>query len=351
MLARLHRAGELRAINVPDDTDEAMRISSAPAKTPSASGRKRNTDERPFCCGRGAAIRGVRGGHCRTAGGRPTSVSPVQPSTSRSRNTATRSARPSSQSTGSRSNCGSSRPLALGAGGRRVAGLTRGVVPHGGRARRRTRRPHALPASPGTQGVSRARAVGTFEWDQCAARRYHQDRQSPRAAIARRVGLGLSRDSPDWTVQQCQRPFEGSAVGLAPSDFDTEHHGIDALKHAMSSQLCAPRAGRAAPGVFDTMAVLMPRRRNDSSTMNACGSSRARSKIGFRKAAPRLESMTSSKDTCGSNSARSRSPRRRTENLAAPYSTGARAQQSLFVTGIAGPALRLRALTQTSPQD
>ena len=33
---------------------------------------------------------------------------------------------------------------------------------------------------------------------QCAARRHHQGRQSTRATIARRVGVGVSRDSPDW---------------------------------------------------------------------------------------------------------------------------------------------------------
>jgi hypothetical protein len=42
MLARLHRAGELRAIYVPDDTDEAMR-DLVRAKTPSSSARRRRT--------------------------------------------------------------------------------------------------------------------------------------------------------------------------------------------------------------------------------------------------------------------------------------------------------------------
>ena len=40
MLARLHRAGELRAIYVPDDTDEAMRDLCGRAKTRSALARR-----------------------------------------------------------------------------------------------------------------------------------------------------------------------------------------------------------------------------------------------------------------------------------------------------------------------
>ena len=46
---------------------------------------------------------------------------------------------------------------------------------------------------------------------QCAARRHHQGRQSPRATTARRSGVGVSRDSADWS------PARVSAGSLAES--------------------------------------------------------------------------------------------------------------------------------------
>ena len=56
-----------------------------------------------------------------------------------------------------------------------------------------------LSSSARAHGVSRARAVGTLEWAHSAARGDHQGGQSARATPARRSGLGVSRDSADWT--------------------------------------------------------------------------------------------------------------------------------------------------------
>jgi hypothetical protein len=69
MLARLHRAGELRAIYIPDATDGAMRDLVRARADASASARRPNIASRRSCCDRGVAIRGARDGRYRTAGG------------------------------------------------------------------------------------------------------------------------------------------------------------------------------------------------------------------------------------------------------------------------------------------
>src|SRR5438309_1981137 len=50
-----------------------------------------------------------------------------------------------------------------------------------------------------TDGVSRTRAVGIFERAECATRRHHEGRQSTRPSTPRGSGLGVSGDSPHWT--------------------------------------------------------------------------------------------------------------------------------------------------------
>ena len=70
-------------------------------------------------------------------------------------------------------------------------------------ARRGSRRHPTLRPSARTDGVSRPRAVGTLEWAQCPTRRDHQGRQSARAAVARRSGVGVSGRSADRTPACC----------------------------------------------------------------------------------------------------------------------------------------------------
>ena len=90
--------------------------------------------------------------------------------------------------------------VAVGAGGGRAAGVARRVVCHRGGPRRRARRHPPVSASAGADGVSRPRAVGVFEWAERAPRRDHQGRQSARAALARRSGVGVSGHSADRTA-------------------------------------------------------------------------------------------------------------------------------------------------------
>src|SRR5882762_4012793 len=69
MLARLHRAGELRAIYIPDATDEAMRDLVRARADAVGVGTQAKYRLRRSCCGRGAAIRGAKDGPSRTDGG------------------------------------------------------------------------------------------------------------------------------------------------------------------------------------------------------------------------------------------------------------------------------------------
>jgi transposase len=68
-LARLHRAGELRAIYVPDDTDEAMRDLVRAREDAVVVGTQAKYRLKAFLLGRGAGIRGVKAGRLRTAAG------------------------------------------------------------------------------------------------------------------------------------------------------------------------------------------------------------------------------------------------------------------------------------------
>jgi transposase len=69
MLARLHRAGELRAIYVPDATDEAMRDLVRAREDAVVVGTQAKYGLKRFCCGKGVAIRDAPGGPSRTVGG------------------------------------------------------------------------------------------------------------------------------------------------------------------------------------------------------------------------------------------------------------------------------------------
>ena len=68
-LARLHRAGELRPIYVPDDTDEAMRDLVRAREDAVAVGVQAKYRLRRFCCGRAAAIPAATDGRWRIGAG------------------------------------------------------------------------------------------------------------------------------------------------------------------------------------------------------------------------------------------------------------------------------------------
>jgi hypothetical protein len=212
MLARLHRAGELRAIYVPDDTDEAMRDLVRAREDAVGVGAQAKYRLKAFLLRQGRRYPG-REGWTLPYRRWLTDLSFPSPA----QHIALQEYRDAIAETEQRNRpahraiAAARAHVAVGTRRRRLAGLARRVVPHGGRARRRTRRPHALPASARAHGVSRTRAVGTLERAQCAARRHHQGWQSPRATITRRICVVVSRDSPDWTSARL------STGGLAES--------------------------------------------------------------------------------------------------------------------------------------
>jgi transposase len=69
LLARRHRAGELRASSVPDDTDEAMRDVVRAREDAVVVGTPANYRLKAFLLRQGRPIRGGPAGPCRTAGG------------------------------------------------------------------------------------------------------------------------------------------------------------------------------------------------------------------------------------------------------------------------------------------
>jgi transposase len=90
MLARLHRAGELRAIYVPDDTDEAMRDLVRAREDAVVVGTQAKYRLKAFLLRQGRRYPGARAGRSRTGGGWRISVSRVARSRSPCRNTETR---------------------------------------------------------------------------------------------------------------------------------------------------------------------------------------------------------------------------------------------------------------------
>ena len=179
MLARLHRAGELRAIYVPDDTDEAMRDLVRAREDAVGVGTQAKYRLKAFLLRQGRRYPGREGW---TLPYRRWLTDLSFPSAAQ--HVALQEYRDAIDETEQRIDRAhratpSARALvALGAGRRGAAGLARRVVRHRGRPRRGTRRPHAVRASARAHGVSRPRAVGTLEWAERAARR-----RSPRRAI------------------------------------------------------------------------------------------------------------------------------------------------------------------------
>ena len=76
----------------------------------------------------------------------------------------------------------------------------RRLVCHRRRPRGRSRRHPAIRAFAAPHGVPRPRALGILQWPDRVARRDHESRQSARAAVTRRSGVGVSRDSTDWAA-------------------------------------------------------------------------------------------------------------------------------------------------------
>ena len=197
-LARLHRAGELTAIYIPTADDEALRDLvraredavglSTQAKHRLKAFLLRQGRRYPGRAGWTQAVSPLARGPQFSAGAAAHRAAGV-PRHDRRDGAPRRAAHRPTPAAHAR--------LALGAGRRRAAGVARRLVCHGGRPRRRSRRHPTLRPSAAAHGVSRPRAVGVLEWAERPPRRDHQGRQSARAAVARRSGVGVSRRAAD----------------------------------------------------------------------------------------------------------------------------------------------------------
>jgi len=196
MLARLHRAGELRAIYVPDDTDEAMRDLVRAREDAVVVGTQAKYRLKAFLLRQGRRYPGREGWtlpyrrwltdlSCSEwrAAGRPAGI----PRRDCGNGAAHRSADRATPSASPR--------LAVGASGQCLPSVTRRLVHHRCEPGGRTRGPEALSPTARAHGVSRARAIGTLEWTQGSAWGDHEGGQSARAPPTCRGGVGVSGEA------------------------------------------------------------------------------------------------------------------------------------------------------------
>jgi|SRR5438105_4802693 len=200
-LARLHRAGELRAIYVPDDADEAMRDLVRAREDAVGMGTQAKYRLKAFLLRQGRHIRGVRAGRFRRRWLTDLSF-PTAPQTYHAAGIPRHDRRDRATDRAAHRATASPRAdVAVGSRRRGLAGPARRVVHHRRGVGGRTRRSDAIRAPAGTDGVSRTRAVGIFQRAECATRRHYEGGQSTRTPSARRSGLGISGDSADCLRQ------------------------------------------------------------------------------------------------------------------------------------------------------
>lgn len=167
--------------------------------------------------------------------------------------------------------------LALRAGGGRPAGLARHRRGLGGGPGGRDRRLLPLRSSAQADGLPRAGALGALQWRSAAPRLDHQDRQRARQAPAHRGGLELP-------LQPTHRaPSAGASTGLARADPRYRLEGAAAseraprtseqARRASQQGVCrgGARAGRVCLG--DCTGQLQPQReRSITESQPACSS-------------------------------------------------------------------------------
>ena len=211
-LARLHRAGELTAIYIPTPDDEALRDLVRAREDAVGLSTQAKHRLKAFLLRQGRRYPG-RAGWTRPYRRWLADLQfPPRPAAHRAagvprhtrRNRTPRRA-PHGPTSAAHAN------VAVGAGRRGAAGVARGLLCHGGRAGRRGRRYPTVHASPALDGVPGPRAFGILEWPQGEARRHYEGRQSARAAVTRRSGVGLSRHAADRP--EAAHPARGAATG------------------------------------------------------------------------------------------------------------------------------------------
>ena len=190
-LAKLHRAGELTAVWVPDAAHEAIRDLVRARQAAVRTLRQARQQLSGFLLRHGHHyhrpawtlmhrrwMAGLKFEHARShrVGGQH-----------RGRG----SGRGSTRSSGSPYR-GDAAGLVAGASGARIASAARNRAGRGGDVDRRTRRHHPLRQSPATDGVPRSGSLGALQWRQATPRRHHQGGQWRGQANTDRGGLVLS---------------------------------------------------------------------------------------------------------------------------------------------------------------
>ncbi len=129
---------------------------------------------------------------------------------------------------------GSAAGLVAGPGGARPASAARDGSGRGGDGDRRTRRHHPLRQSPSTHGVSRSGSVRALQRRHTTPRRHHESREWRGPANADRGGLELS-------VPGAHQP--GAAVAPGGSGKADPRHRVEGPRKAVSalSQACPGR--------------------------------------------------------------------------------------------------------------
>ena len=197
-LARLHRAGELRAIYVPTAEDEAIRDLVRAREDAVGVSTQAKHRLKAFLLRQGRRYSGGATwtlAYTSLAGEPefPVGAAAYQRIKARVSRHDRRSRTTAGTVDGSTTSAGAG--LAVGAGGPRPASASWRLVCHSGWLSRRSRRLAPLPTSARIDGVPRARALRILQWRECASWHDHENRQSPRTSAARRSRLGVSRPS------------------------------------------------------------------------------------------------------------------------------------------------------------